>query len=56
MCIVEDVGTELFINIGEGTETSDSLVEHLDGSGNAFLISEYKVEINSIVILMLELF
>lgn len=33
MCMAEDIGAELFVDIGEGTETSDGLVEHLDGRG-----------------------
>ncbi|MBG9455986.1 hypothetical protein ABE61_18560 [Lysinibacillus sphaericus] len=41
--MAEDVGAELFLNVGEGSKTSDGLVEHLDGRGDAFLVTEHKV-------------
>lgn len=51
VCVAEDVGAELFVDIGEGAESSDGLVKHLDGRGDAFFVTEYKVGCNPFAIL-----
>ena len=46
MCVAEDVGAELFVDVGEGTKSTDGMVEHLHCRGNAFFIAENIVRFN----------
>ncbi len=50
MCMAEDVGAELFVDVGEGADTSDGLVEHFDGRGDALFVPEYKVGLSPFAI------